>query len=120
MTLSLPDAREEQAWVGTRWRVRNHTFAHVLAIADGWPPAYVAAAGSPGPVTVLTFRSGGEELGALAAAGRPFFKPEWWDDIVGLEIDDSTDWDEVAELVTDSYCLLAPAKLVRLVDRPLA
>ena len=25
-----PEAREEQAWVGTRWRIRTRTFAHVL------------------------------------------------------------------------------------------
>ncbi len=28
--LALPEAYEEQAWVGTRWRVRGRTFAHVL------------------------------------------------------------------------------------------
>lgn len=34
------------------------------------------------------------------------------------ELDDETDWDEVAELLTDSYCLQAPAHLVERVDRP--
>jgi hypothetical protein len=33
-------------------------------------------------------------------------------------LDDDVDWDEVAELLTESYCLLAPKKLVALVDRP--
>jgi len=28
------------------------------------------------------------------------------------------DWGEVAELVTESYCVLAPKKLVALVERP--
>lgn len=27
---ALPDAYEEDAWTGVRWRVRNKTFAHVL------------------------------------------------------------------------------------------
>ena len=27
--LDLPEAYEEQAWAGTRWRSREHTFAHV-------------------------------------------------------------------------------------------
>ena len=116
--LGLPEAHEERAWVGTRWRIRTRTFAHVLRIADGRPPAYVRASGSEGPLVVLTFRSAGEELGALVSAGAPFFKPEWWDDIVGMVIDADTDWDEVSELVTESYCLLAPAKLVGRVDRP--
>jgi hypothetical protein len=35
-----------------------------------------------------------------------------------MVLDDGVDWDEVAELLTDSYCLLAPKKLVALVDRP--
>jgi len=36
--LALPEAREEDAWVGTRWRVRTKTFAHVLTVDAGWPP----------------------------------------------------------------------------------
>lgn len=32
--LVLPEVREEQAWVGTRWCIRKETFAHVLMIAD--------------------------------------------------------------------------------------
>jgi hypothetical protein len=34
-----------------------------------------------------------------------------------MVIDAGVDWDEVAELVTESYCVLAPKKLVELVDR---
>ena len=48
--LSLPEVIEERAWVGTRWRIRTKTFAHVVPIEDGWPPAYVRAAGSNGPI----------------------------------------------------------------------
>jgi hypothetical protein len=114
----LPESYEEEAWVGTRWRVRTRTFAHVLVIDGGWPPAYARAAASPGPLTVMTFRSSGAELEALANAGHPFFRPVWWPDIVGIVLDEDIDWIEVAELVTESYCLLAPQKLVDLVDRP--
>jgi hypothetical protein len=70
MCLGLPQVVEERAWVGTRWRVAGRTFAHVLVVADGWPPAYAAAVGSAGPLTVLMFRSGGEELDALRHAER--------------------------------------------------
>ena len=114
----LPEVREEQAWVGTRWRIRTRTFAHVLAIADGWPPAYAAPAATSGPTTVLMFRSAGPELAALLATGAPFFGTPWRADEVGVHLDASTDWKEVAELVTESYCLLAPEKLAKLVDRP--
>jgi hypothetical protein len=116
--LGLPAAYEEPAWVGTRWRVRKQTFAHVLSIDSGWPPAYARAAGTEGPISVLTFRSSGPELAALTATGHPFFKPSWLADIVGMVLDAGVDWDEVAELVTESYCVLAPTKLVALVERP--
>ena len=118
LCLALPETSEEQAWVGTRWMIRKKNFAHVLHIDSGWPPAYVRAAGSDGPLTVMTFRSSGPELEALSRAGPPFFKPVWWTDIVGLVLDDRTDWEEVGELVTESYCLLAPKKLVEQVPRP--
>ena len=109
--LALPEAVEEDAWVGTRWRIRTKTFAHVVAIEDGRPNAYAVAAGTPGPAVVLTFRSSGDELAALSAMGPPFFKPVWFRDIVGLTITDDVGWDEVTELVTESYRLLAPREL---------
>ena len=33
-------------------------------------------------------------------------------------LDDDTDWDELAELLTDSYCIQAPAHLAEQVARP--
>lgn len=116
--LRLPEAHEEQAWVGTRWLVRKKTFAHVLTVEDGWPPAYARAASTDGPVCLLTFRSSGEELERLRCAPYPFFAPVWWHDIIGVVLDAETDWDEISELLTESYCALAPKKLVALVDRP--
>ena len=115
--LALPEAYEEQAWVGTRWCIRKKTFAHVVMVDSGWPPAYARAAGSDGPIVVLTFRSSGPELRALTDAGAPYFKPVWFADIVGMVLETGVDWDEVAELVTESYRVLAPKKLVALVDR---
>ncbi|HET8641902.1 MAG TPA: MmcQ/YjbR family DNA-binding protein [Pseudonocardiaceae bacterium] len=117
--LGLPEAYEEPAWVGTRWRVRKRTFAHVLAVDPEGPPAYARASSTDGPVIVLTFRSPVDELDALVAGGRPFFKVSWGADVLGMTLDEGADWEEVAELLTESYCLLAPKKLAALVDRPL-
>ena len=103
----MPEAYDEQAWAGTRWRIRKRTFAHVLTVDS-----------PDGPVTVVTFRSSGPELEALRRAGHPFFSPGWSTNVVGMVLDDDVDWDEVGELVTESYCVLAPKKLVALVDRP--
>lgn len=103
LCLGLPDAYEEQAWVGTRWMVRKRTFAHVLSVDD---------------TSVLTFRAAGEELEVLRHAGHPYFYAGWGRDVVGLVLDGDVDWGEVAELVTESFCVMAPQKLVSLVDRP--
>ena len=116
--LDLPEAYEEQAWVGTRWRVRQRTFAHVLFLDGGWPPAYARAVGDDGPACLLTFESSGAELAALTAMGHPFFKPPWRPTVVGLILNPGMDWDEVTELLTESYCLQAPKALVGRVDRP--
>jgi hypothetical protein len=109
--LRLPEAREEAAWVGVRWRIRKNTFAHVLMIDDGWPPAYAKAAGTDGPACVLTFRSLLPSVDGDAFRKPPFFKPVWWPDIAGVFLDERTDWDDVAKLVEGSYRILAPKKL---------
>ena len=116
--LAFPEAYEEPAWVGVRWRVKGRTFAHVLTIVDGRPQAHARAAGTDGPATVLTFRASDEEVVALREMGPPFFFGGWGRDVVGLRLDDKTDWTEVAELMTESYCLMAPRKLAAQVVRP--
>jgi len=114
--LDLPEAYQEAAWVGTRWSVRKKNFAHVLMIDAGWPPAYAKVAGSNGPLCVLTFRSSAPAVDTPRFGRAPFFRPGWWPNIVGLVLDDRTDWDDVAALLTTSYCVLAPKKLAELVD----
>lgn len=111
--LGLPEAYEENAWVGLRWRVRKKTFAHVLMIDSGWPPAYAKAAGSDGPACVLTFRSLLPEVDESAFREPPFFKPVWWPDIAGVFLDDGTDWVDVAKLIEASYRVLAPKQLAK-------
>jgi len=116
--LGLPETREEPAWIGTRWRIRTKTFAHVLGVTDDYPPVHSREAPQVGDATVLIFRADGPELHALANHGLPFYKPRWHPQVVGMVIEDTADWDEIAELLTESYCLLAPKKLLPLVGRP--
>ena len=85
------------------WRRADVTFAHVVEITDGWPKAYASVFGTDGPTTVVTFQAAPDEYQALRAAGHPFHHPPWRPGIVGVVIDDSTDWTELAELVTESY-----------------
>lgn len=112
--LALPDVVEERAWVGVRWTIRKRNFAHVVKIEDGWPLAYARAAGTDGPLVILTFRAQGMLHDTLRTAGLPFFAAEWgtlWGaKVIGMAIDAKTDWSEVAVLVKESYHLLAPAR----------
>lgn len=111
-----PEVVQETAWAGVRWCVRKRNFAHLVAIAEGWPPAYAEAVGSPGPVTVLTFRALPSLLVSPRLGKPPFFKPVWFPDIVGMRIDGKTDWEEIALLLRDSWRLNAPKKLLAMVD----
>jgi hypothetical protein len=104
--LGLPESVEKQAWAGTQWRIRDRMYAHVLTVD------FVG-----GPVTVMTFRSSGPELEALRGAGHPFFRPAWGANLVGMVLDANVNWDEVTELVIESYCVFAPRKLVRQIER---
>jgi predicted DNA-binding protein (MmcQ/YjbR family) len=116
--LALPETYEEPAWVGSRWRIRKRTFAHVLTVDPDHQMAYARAAATDRPTCVLTFRSPGDEIGALVGSGHPFFKPGWGADVVGMVLADDIDWEEIAELLTESYCVLAPKRLAAIVDRP--
>ena len=89
----------------------------MLVAQEGYRSSYRTATGIAVPTTVLTFRSEGEEALALERAGHPFYKPPWSPTIMGMVLEAGTNWAEVAELVTESYRLLAPQKLVRLLDR---
>lgn len=106
--LALPEAWDEPAWTGHRFLVRKKNFAHVFSMQES--DARI--------VTIVAVRSPDDERDALIAGGHPFFLLGWGRDAVGMVLDDETDWDEVTEIVTESYCVLAPQKLVALVDRP--
>ncbi|TGL63328.1 MmcQ/YjbR family DNA-binding protein [Leptospira sarikeiensis] len=114
--LDLPEVYEENAWVGIRWRIKKKNFAHVLMIEEGYPPAYSKASGLEGPACVLTFRFSEKRLETSHFSKLPFFKPVWWSDIAGIVLDETTDWEEIENLLKQSYCLLAPTKLANQVD----
>jgi hypothetical protein len=104
----LPDAYEERAWASTRWMVRKRTFAQVIGVEN--PDGALSI--------VLVFRSEGAELEMLRQAGHPFFTVGWGRDAMGIVLDDATDWDEVSELVRESYRTRAPQKLRARLDQP--
>ena len=100
----FPDCVEVEAWVGVCWRVGQATVAHVFGGED--------------QLFRITFRAEPDEVMALQHLGAPYFKADWGGNVVGMLLDGDTDWDELGELLTDSYCLQAPASLAALVERP--
>ena len=101
---AFPKCLEDDAWVGLRWRVGQATVAHVFGGED--------------QLFRIILRAESDEVAAFGHLGHPYFKAGWGGNVVGMILDESTDWDEVAELLTDSYCIQAPAKLTALVERP--
>ncbi|ONH32880.1 hypothetical protein [Pseudofrankia asymbiotica] len=100
----FPDCVEEDAWTGVRWRVGQATVAHVFGGED--------------QLFRVTFRAELGEVMAFERLGPPYFRASWGENVVGLLLDDRTDWEELGEFLTDSYCLQAPAQLAERVPRP--
>ena len=101
---AFPGIVEERAWVGVRWQVGKATVAHVFGGED--------------QRFRVTFRAELDEVLAFENLGGPYFRAGWGSNVVGLLLDDDTDWDEVTELLTDSYCIQAPSHLAAQVSRP--
>jgi hypothetical protein len=120
---SLPEVHEEPAWVGVRWRVRRRTFAHACSVPvppgkGAGHPTSDAARVFPGydRLDVVSFRVPDDDVAGLSAAGFPFYRPGWGTNVIGLVLTAATDWQEVEELLTDSYRIQAPKRLARLVE----
>jgi predicted DNA-binding protein (MmcQ/YjbR family) len=106
LCLALPEAFERETWQHPTFRV-----------GGGKGKIFCTAASDGSSATV---KADPEEREALLAQGEPFFMPPYvggkgW---VGIRLDRRTDWDEVAELIATSYCLIAPKRLAQKVTAP--
>lgn len=103
--LVLPEAHEVEAWGAPTFRVRNKLFAMYADPGThhggGRPAVWVKAA------------PGNQEIMVRAEPDRyfvpPYVGPSGW---VGVWLDRRVRWKVVAELVQDSYRLVAPKRLV--------
>ena len=89
-----------------RWQVRL-----------GRPPSPTSSAARTS-ASAATFRAQLDEVLAFEHLGEPYFRAGQGCNVVGLLLDDNTDWDEVAELLTYSYCIQAPHHLAAEVPWP--
>ena len=113
LCLALPEVTVRVDGSLTRTRSTAHSFdirrrSFCLLVAREGP------AGQPVPLLVL--RAGPDEREALLSIGHPFFAARAGRDRIGVLLTDDTDWEEIRELVTDSYRILAPKKLTALLD----
>ena len=107
LCLALPEAFEQQAWGMPTFRVRNRIFAHFADHHHG-----------DGRVAVwLKAPAGAQELLLEAAPERffapPYVGPRGW---VGVQLTGEVDWEELADLIADSYRLIAPKRLAAAID----
>jgi predicted DNA-binding protein (MmcQ/YjbR family) len=103
LCLGFPEAVEKETWGHPTFRVRDKIFATGGEGEDGVPTMSCKA------------RS---EQEALLAIGEPFFHPAYvgskgW---IGVRLGPDTDWDEIAELIEESYRSTAPKRLIAELD----
>jgi predicted DNA-binding protein (MmcQ/YjbR family) len=107
LCLALPESFELETWGHPTFRVGN-----------GQGKIFCTAAVDGSSITV---KAEPLEREALLDQGEPFYLPPYvgakgW---LGLRSDHpETDWEEVAELIAISYCLVAPKRLAAMLTNP--
>ena len=77
----------------------------------------VAVKGPTGkPIPLLVLRADPDERRALLAIGHPFYASRAGRDRIRVLLTEDTDWEEIRELVIESYRVLAPKKLTARLD----
>ena len=113
LCLALPEVTVRVDYSRTRARSTAHSFdirrrSFCLLVAVQKPT------GKPVPLLVLRVDPADREV--LLSVGHPFFAARAGRDRIGVLLTDDTDWEEIRELVTESYRVLAPKKLTALLD----
>ena len=105
---ALPETTvREDRWAQS-YDLRRRSFCLLIAPEDQ----------SGRPVPLLVLRADPDEREVLLAIGHPFFASRGGPDRIGVLLTDETDWEEIRELVTESYRMLAPKKLIALLEEP--
>jgi hypothetical protein len=107
LALALPEAHEVEAWGAPTFRLRNKLFAMYAANHHG--------VGRPG---VWIKATPGNQALMLAAKPTQFYKPPYvgpsgW---IGIWLDGTPDWKEVADLLVDAHRQVAPKRMLASLD----
>jgi hypothetical protein len=106
VTVRVDHSRTRTRSTAQSFDIRRRSFCLLVAIEE--------PTGKSVPLLVL--RSDPDEREALLSIGRPFFVPRAGRDRIGVLVTEATDWEEIRELVIESYRVLAPKKLTALLD----
>jgi hypothetical protein len=113
LCLALPEVtmRVDESLTRTRstarsFDIRRRSFCLLVAWVDTTGEA----------VPLLVLRVDPDEREVLLASGHPFFASRAGRDRIVVVLTDDTDWEEIRELVIESYRMLAPKKLSALLD----
>jgi YjbR len=113
LCLALPEVtvRVDESRINARstahsFDIRRRSFCLLVATEDP----------SGNPLARLVLRADPDDREALSSVGHPYFAARGGRDRIGILLTDDTDWKEVCELVTESYRVLAPKKLIELLD----
>jgi len=113
LCLALPEVTVRTDYSRIRARSTAHSFdirRRSFCLLVAWEDS----AGKAVPLLVL--RADPEEREVLLSIGHPFFASRAGRDRIVVVLTDHTDWEEIRELVTESYRTLAPKKLTALLD----
>ena len=97
--LGLPESYEEETWGTATFRVQRKIFAMVASEKGS---------------TTASMKASREDQAAMLSQGKPFFYPSYvgskgW---IGIDLRaGELDWEEVEEVVHESYRLVAPKRL---------
>jgi predicted DNA-binding protein (MmcQ/YjbR family) len=108
ISMALPEATEKLSWdTHPTFRVRDKIFAMFMVNHHGSGHVGCWCKAEPGVQAALV----GSDPARYFVP--PYVGPSGW---IGVRMDDGLDWDEFAEHVEESYRLVAPKRLARLLD----
>lgn len=103
--LALPEAEERETWGQSTFRVREKIFAMAGNGSGRWAMSCKARPGLQGALV---------DTAPDRFFVPPYVGPKGW---IGIHLGDKTDWDELADLVEESYRMTAPKRVAALLDK---
>lgn len=106
VTVRVDESRIRQRSTAHSFEVRRRSFCLLVATEDPCGK----------PALRLVLRVHPDDRTALVSLGDPYVASRAGRDRIGVMLSGGTDWDEICQLVIESYRLLAPKKLCARLD----